>query len=115
MRPAPNGFAVYRFGDIEPSGLAHELADAKDMLRRGNVEGEVRDAKGKVVYEHQPKKPLVERIAEASARVERATVSKALAEIELVRATKSLERLRAVQAGNEPAPTSSDAGKDGVR
>lgn len=103
MKPHINGFAVYRFGDIEPSGLAHELSDARAMLRRGNVEGEVRDAQGKVVYEHRPKVPLVERIANATERVDQATAAKALAELELTRATRSLERLQAVKASRVAA------------
>ena len=96
-------YDVFRFGDIEPSGFAYELQDARWMLVRSNIEGEVREPDGSVVYVHKPTMPLAERIARTTTRVEQAKVAKALAERELAHATKHLERLRALHASRQAA------------
>ncbi len=88
-----DGYGVFRWGDVEPSGLATELRYAKKMLQEGDVEGEVRDAKGNVVYVHRPKKPLAERIEAAKGRLRRAELAQVLAESELRGSKHSLERL----------------------
>lgn len=108
------GYGVYRWGDVEPTGLALELEDAKKMLRAGSIEGEVRDAEGKVVFEYKPKRPLNRRIEEARERVRCAEHALKHAQFEEQSSRVELKRLEALLASTAdpaaPAQADADAG-----
>ena len=115
------GYGVWRWGDVDPSGLAIDLDDAKKMLREGNIEGEVRDAKGNVVFRYEPKKPLPQRVEEAKLRLRRAEHALKNAEYDLRTRRAELDRLTALQESKAGTKTSDEggmplfAGKDGAK
>lgn len=112
MKMPSVGYGVYRWGDTDPSGVAMELGDAKMMLQKGFVEGEVRDATGKVVFVYKPKKPLSQRIEEARSQLYRAERAVQNAQFTERWCRSELKRLTDMQAAADAAKVSgqSDAG-----
>lgn len=105
MTALVDSFQVFRYGDTKPSGWAVELPDAIDMLKRGVIEGEVRDPTGKVVYRYAPKKPLAQRIEDAEKRVRSTTRALAEAQRNARGAAFELERLKRLEADRTAEPT----------
>lgn len=121
MKMPDFGYGVWRWGDVDPSGLAIDLDDAKKMLREGNVEGEVRDAKGNVVFVYQPKKPLAERVEAAARHMRRAEVALDSAKHELHWRINEWKRLTALQESKAGTKSPDEGGlplfarKDGAK
>lgn len=104
------GYGVFRWGDVDPSGLALELEDAKKMLRSGSIEGEVRDAKGNVVFEYKPKKPLGQRVEEATQRLRKAELATQHAQFEERACRAELKRLEALRQAKTETNNIADTG-----
>lgn len=98
MKPIPGAFHVYRYGDVEPSGIADALEFAKEMLTEGSIEGDVRDFDGRVLWTYTPKKPLAKRLEEARAKAERANIDLVKAQSAQRSAEFQLKRLEALAA-----------------
>lgn len=103
FKPMPGAFHVYRYGDTQPTALADELKYAKDILIEDDVEGDVRDFEGRVLWRHVPKKPLERRLADATAKLTKATNALQRAQHEHAAAARTLARLKLVESDRAAA------------